>query len=99
MAKNATTAELRKMSAADLRKEIADKRAVVAKMRMTVALGAEKDTAQFRREKKEIARMLTILSEVESAASPLKTTTKTSTVPAPARRASKAKAGSASTTA
>lgn len=99
MAKTATTAELRKMSAADLRKEIADKRAEVAKLRMTVALGAEKDTAKFRREKKEIARMLTILGEVESAATPLKTASKTSTVPAPARRAAKAKAGSSSTAA
>lgn len=87
MAKSVTTAELRKMTPSDLQKEISDKRAAVAKMRMAVMSTSEKDTAKFRREKKEIARMLTILGEIntvdkKSSVTTLKPKTKVSTVPA-----------------
>ena len=86
MSKNATTTELRKMSPADLRKEVEEKRAIVAKMRMGVALQAEKDTAKYRREKRMLARLITVLGQVEkSAAKPLKDASKSSTVPASAK--------------
>lgn len=87
MAKTVTTAELRKMSPADLQKEITEKRAETAKMKMAVMARSEKDTAKFRREKKEIARMMTILGQItagaeKSSASTLKPKTKVSKVPA-----------------
>lgn len=91
MPKSISTTELRAMSASDLRKEITDKRSEVAKMKMGVMLRSEKDTARFRREKKEIARMLTILGQIESASpattTALKTKRKVSKVSAPAKAA------------
>lgn len=75
MAKHTSTAELRKMSAADLQKEIAEKRNTVAKKKINIALRSEKDTAAYNREKKEIARMLTVLNE--NAGKAEKTPTKT----------------------
>lgn len=68
-----TTVELRAMSAADLRKEIMELKGNVAKNRLSVHAGTEKDTAAFARSKKQLARMLTVLNQVE----------KTSTMPAP----------------
>lgn len=87
MAKTVTTAELRKMAPADLRKEISDKRADVAKMRMAVMARSEKDTAKYRREKKDIARMMTVLTQIDvaqekSPATTLKPKRKVSKVPA-----------------
>lgn len=87
MPKTTSAAEMRKMTPADLRKEIAERRSSVAKMKLGVEMRSHKDTAQFRREKKELARLLTILCEVESAGeekgkSTLKSKRKVSTVPA-----------------
>lgn len=87
MPKTTTAAEMRKMTPADLRKEITERRASVAKMKIGVEMRSHKDTAQFRREKKEIARLLTVLCEVESGTekkdnSTLKAKRKVSTVPA-----------------
>lgn len=85
MATLASTTELRKMSVADLRKEVSEKRAEVAKLHIGVQMKTEKDTAKFAREKKHLARLLTILVEKESgeeSAKTLKSSQKTSTVPA-----------------
>lgn len=68
-----TTAELRAMSAADLRKDIMELKGNVAKNRLSVHARTEKDTAAFARSKKQLARMLTVLNQIE----------KTSTMPAP----------------
>lgn len=77
------------MQIADLRKEIAEKRLIVAKMHIDVHMRSEKDTARFLREKKELARMLTIANEKKAdtpAKTPLKTAKKVAKVPAPATK-------------
>lgn len=68
MPKTASTTELRKMSAADLQKEISAQRGTVAKLRIGVETRSHKDTAQYRREKKALARLLTVLNQVEGGA-------------------------------
>ncbi|UPA22788.1 50S ribosomal protein L29 [Candidatus Peribacteria bacterium] len=86
MATTLTTKELRNMQTDDLRKEIAEKRLIVGKMHIDVQMRSEKDTARFLREKKELARMLTILNEKSVSApakTPLKTAKKTAKVSAP----------------
>lgn len=92
MSKVVSAAELRKMPAADLRKEIVEKRASVSKMKVAVEMRSHKDTAQFRRERKELARMLTVLNQVESSdnstKTPLKAERKASTVRASKKTAS-----------
>jgi ribosomal protein L29 len=86
MAKHTTkSAELRALSAEDLRKEIAEQRDAVAKMHMGISLRSHKDTAVFKREKKQLARMLTALRQNESSKG-LKTEAKTATVPASVRQ-------------
>lgn len=92
MPKTTSAAEMRKMSPDDLRKEIAERRASVAKMKLGINMRSHKDTAQFRRDKKEVARLLTVLGEVERGSekkdnSTLKDKRKVSTVPASAKKA------------
>jgi len=87
MAHTLTATELRNMQTEELRKEIAEKRLSVAKMHIEVQMLSEKDTARFLREKKEVARMLTILNERTedasvSASAPLKPKRKKTTLPA-----------------
>jgi ribosomal protein L29 len=77
-----TTVELRAMSAADLRKDIAELRNEVAKKRLDVQTRSEKDTAAYTRSKKQLARALTVLAQIEQSA-PLNKKPKTSKVPAP----------------
>lgn len=86
MAKHvSTTAELRAMSAADLQKDIRELTGEVAKQRLVVQARTEKDTASFARAKKQLARMLTVLNQIE----------KPSKMPVSAK-ASKAKAATSS---
>jgi ribosomal protein L29 len=83
MPKHVSTAkELRSMSAQDLRRDIAEQRSSVAKMRIGVTLKSEKNTASYSRAKKQLARQLTILRQIEQTES-LKTQPKTPKVPAP----------------
>jgi ribosomal protein L29 len=88
--------ELRGMQASDLRKEIDEKRKSVAKMRLGLEMRSFKDSAVHRREKKEIARMLTVLNEKGEQATgnvdktPLKATKKAAKVPARAQRGTSA---------
>lgn len=87
MAKHiSTTGELRALSAADLRKEIQELAGDVAKKRLAIQAQSEKDTASFTRQKKQLARMLTVLRQIESA-KVLNTKAKTSKIPAPATSA------------
>ncbi len=78
------------MQIEDLRKEISEKRMIVAKMHIEVEMRSEKDTARFLREKKELARLLTIENEKNRAEGSKKTTLKTKSksakVPAPATK-------------
>lgn len=55
--------ELRKMQADDLTRDAAAKRLEIAKMRLGIEMRQEKDSAKYRKEKKELARMLTVLNE------------------------------------
>lgn len=55
--------ELRKMHIDDLQREAYSKRMIIAKIGIGIAMRQEKDTALLRREKKELARLLTILRE------------------------------------
>ena len=58
--------ELRNASISDLQHEIEAKRMHLAKMRMSLKLKSEKDTAQYRGEKKEFARLFTVLAEKQN---------------------------------
>ena len=51
------------MSVIDLRKEIRAHQTEVQKMRLQITMNTEKDTAKYRREKKQLARMMTVLTE------------------------------------
>lgn len=94
MATHTPPSEMRKMQLSDLRSEVSDLRASIAKMRMGLSLRSEKDSAEFRRQRKTLARMLTVMAEKEMS-EPSKTpaTKKTglnprakrSRVPAPAK--------------
>ena len=63
MTHKVTIAELRKMGVKDLLGEIVLKRLEVAKMRLGITMQKEKDTGKYRTEKKQLARMLTVLNE------------------------------------
>lgn len=63
MAHTLTVGELRNMQSTDLAREAREQRALVAKLHMGIKLQKEKDTAKYRREKKLLARMLTILAQ------------------------------------
>lgn len=65
MPKTLTLAELRKMSAEDLRKEIVSCRKQAAELRLHVRLGKEKGVHLYRHAKKQLAQMLTVLRELQ----------------------------------
>lgn len=72
MATLASTKELRKMSQEDLQRELEEKRIYVSKLRLSIKMGTEKDTAKLRKEKVYIARILTIVHELNGAKKPSK---------------------------
>jgi len=55
--------ELRNMNHSDLLREIREQCALVAKLRLGIKMKKEKDTAKYRREKKQLAKMQTVLTE------------------------------------
>lgn len=63
MGNTTTIKELKNMADADLRKEIAQQQHAVVKLRLGVQMGSEKDSAKYAREKKQLARMKTVLSD------------------------------------
>lgn len=65
MATKTTITELRNMPLADLRREVRGQRALLAKMKISIELGKEKNTGQYRREKSQLARMLTVVHDKE----------------------------------
>jgi ribosomal protein L29 len=73
MATFPTIKEIRAMQAKDLQSELVEHTNALAKMRLEVASGGEKDTAKLRRLRKGIAQMNTVLVEKQNSA----------TVPAP----------------
>jgi len=66
MAKMTSIAELRKMQIKDLLGEIRMQERLVSKLRLGVKLNKEKDTAKYTGEKKQIARMRTVLEEKQT---------------------------------
>ncbi len=67
MAHTLSVSELRNMQPADIARDARDQRTLVSKLRLGIKLQKEKDTAKYRREKKLLSRMLTILSEKNAA--------------------------------
>lgn len=63
MAKQTSIAELRKMQVKDLQTEARSQQMTVAKLALGVKLRKEKDSAKYKREKKQLARIKTILTE------------------------------------
>lgn len=68
MATLPTIKEIRAMQAKDLQTELAEHANTLAKMRLDVASGGEKDTAKLRRLRKGIAQMNTVLVEKQNSA-------------------------------
>ena len=66
MVTKTTIKELRKMNLADLTREIFLQKALVAKMRLGIKMKKEKDTAKYRRERRQLARMETVFAELNS---------------------------------
>jgi ribosomal protein L29 len=93
MAANLTATELRKMPVADLRKEISSHQSEMAKMRLGLEMRSFKDSAKLRRFRKELARMLTVVSEKENQ---LKEGDSPSRVPVRRRKAGSSRAAPAS---
>ena len=60
--------EIREMSIADLRERLASERANLAQMKLKHAVSPIEDTSKIRKAGKDIARMLTILTEKENQA-------------------------------
>lgn len=55
--------ELLNMSVDDVRRDVREQRATVAKLSMGIRMGKEKNSALYKREKRQIARMLTVLTQ------------------------------------
>ena len=60
--------EIREMSVKDLRERIEAERANLQKMKLNHAVSPIEDTSKIRKAGKDIARMLTILTELENKA-------------------------------
>ena len=59
----ASISELRNMNLSDLNREAKGQYALTAKMRLGINMKKEKDTALYRKEKKQLARLMTVLNE------------------------------------
>ncbi len=64
--------ELKKMQVTDLLRELKAQDLLVEEMRMGIKMQKEKDTARYRREKRQLARMKTALAEKEHVRLPAK---------------------------
>lgn len=63
MAHQVSITELRNMQINDLQKEAASQRSEVAKLGHAVKMRKEKNSAKYKAEKKQLARMETVLTE------------------------------------
>lgn len=68
MAKTLTMTELMRMQDKDLLHEIDEVRHTIARLRHAIAAGSEKNTHLLQDAKKQLARMLTVLSSLRRAA-------------------------------
>ncbi len=62
------TSEIREMSIKDLRERIETEKANLSQMKLNHAVSPIEDTSKIRKAGKDIARMLTILTEKENSA-------------------------------
>jgi ribosomal protein L29 len=69
MATHVSPGELRAMQLSELLRECISQRAIVAKMRLGIQQKKEKDTARYRRERRTLAQMETVLTEKNRAPS------------------------------
>ncbi len=58
--------EIREMPAKDLRERLEAERANLNQMKMNHAISPIEDSSKIRKAKKDIARMLTVLSQIEN---------------------------------
>ena len=58
--------EIREMPAKDLRERLEAERANLNQMKMNHAISPREDSSKIRKAKKDIARMLTVLSQIEN---------------------------------
>lgn len=65
MEKKMKISEVREMSVADLRDRIAVEKANLDTMKINHAISPLEDTSKFKKSRKDIARMLTVLTEKE----------------------------------
>ena len=65
MEKKMKMSEIREMSVADLRDRIAVEKANLDTMKINHAISPLEDTSKFKKSRKDIARMLTVLTEKE----------------------------------
>ena len=63
MPPSTTITELRSMALNDLHKEIRSQQTQVRKMRLQITMNTEKDTGRYKKEKKQLARMMMVLGE------------------------------------
>ncbi|MBI3331557.1 hypothetical protein HYZ99_01195 [Candidatus Peregrinibacteria bacterium] len=81
MSASVTTKELRNSQVTDLERDVRAQQSLVAKLRMGIKLQKEKDSAKYKREKKTLARMMTVLTEKrETTTKSTKTTKKESSL-------------------
>ncbi len=66
MTHHVSTAELKRMSVQELLKEVYVRRAECAKMRIGLKVQSEKNHALYSVKRKEIARMLTIIGQLQA---------------------------------
>jgi ribosomal protein L29 len=67
MSTNVSIADLKRMTPAELRKELNIKRAETAKMRLDLEMQSEKNHAAHRNGRRSIARMTMVLADMEKA--------------------------------
>ena len=59
------TSEIREMSVKDLRERVEAEKNALVQLKMNHAISPMEDTSKIKKAKKDIARMLTVLAEVE----------------------------------
>lgn len=87
MVHKTSTTELRRMTMDDIEREIRAKQMTVAKMRLGLKIGSEKDSARYKRERKQLAQLRTVQRdkmEEKGKKGLLKTKRSSGTLPAPA---------------
>ncbi len=62
------------MQIGDLQKELRAQQTHVRKMRLQITMNTEKDTGRYRREKRQLARMMMVMGEKTKATKGTKTT-------------------------